>query len=358
MPSPTKIPAISIIIHVLVLHRGTHSLSLPQNVTVPAIFFFGDSVVDPGNSDWILSVCRADHPPYGRDFEGGIATGRFSNAKIPSDYAAQEFGVKELLPAYLDISLRTKDLLTGVSFAFTCSGYDPITSLIFQVPTLTDQLQHFREWQLKVKTAVGGKKASYVISESVYLVVAGNNDFTFNYYGSLYRSLQYNVSSYCDLLLTFASTFLQELYNLGARRIGVIGLPPQGCLPAMRTSAEGHSRPCNKQYNQNAMLFNSKLESLMGSLGKNLPGAKLVYLDLYGSLLQLVKNPEKFGFTIANRGCCGQGETEVSFICSPFDPRTCKNDSKYVFWDAYHPTDAACKIIVHKMLSKTINKFF
>ncbi|GAB2227419.1 hypothetical protein Droror1_Dr00009240 [Drosera rotundifolia] len=66
MSSPTKISVISIIIHVLLQRREADALSLLQNVTVPAISFFGDSVVDPGNSDWILLVCRAgSYPPPG-----------------------------------------------------------------------------------------------------------------------------------------------------------------------------------------------------------------------------------------------------------------------------------------------------
>ena len=43
---------------------------------------------------------------------------------------AEEFGVKELVPAYLDPHLTTQDLLTGVSFASGASGYDPLTSKI------------------------------------------------------------------------------------------------------------------------------------------------------------------------------------------------------------------------------------
>lgn len=38
------------------------------------------------------------------------------------------FGVKEYLPAYLDPSLKTKDLLAGVSFASGTTGYDLLTA--------------------------------------------------------------------------------------------------------------------------------------------------------------------------------------------------------------------------------------
>lgn len=42
-------------------------------------------------------------------------------------FAAEELGIKSIVPAYLDSNLKPKDLLTGVSFASGGSGYDPIT---------------------------------------------------------------------------------------------------------------------------------------------------------------------------------------------------------------------------------------
>ena len=43
-------------------------------------------------------------------------------------FSAEEFGIKELVPAYLDPNLKLQDLLTGVSFASGAAGYDPITA--------------------------------------------------------------------------------------------------------------------------------------------------------------------------------------------------------------------------------------
>ena len=42
-------------------------------------------------------------------------------------FAAEELGIKSVVPAYLDPNLKTEDLLTGVSFASGGSGYDPLT---------------------------------------------------------------------------------------------------------------------------------------------------------------------------------------------------------------------------------------
>lgn len=44
--------------------------------------------------------------------------------------SAEELGIKELLPAYLDPNLKLTDLPTGVCFASGASGYDPLTPKI------------------------------------------------------------------------------------------------------------------------------------------------------------------------------------------------------------------------------------
>lgn len=61
-------------------------VKLPPNKTIPAIIVFGDSIVDAGNNDDIVTTfARCNFPPYGIDFNGGTATGRFSNGKVPTD---------------------------------------------------------------------------------------------------------------------------------------------------------------------------------------------------------------------------------------------------------------------------------
>ena len=60
-------------------------VKLPPNVSVPALIAFGDSIMDTGNNNNMKTLAKCNFPPYGKDFEGGIPTGRFSNGKVPSD---------------------------------------------------------------------------------------------------------------------------------------------------------------------------------------------------------------------------------------------------------------------------------
>ena len=68
---------------------------------VPAMFIFGDSLIDNGNNNNLPSFAKANYFPYGIDFEGG-PTGRFSNGYTMVD----EIGGNSLcLSLYLSIYL-------------------------------------------------------------------------------------------------------------------------------------------------------------------------------------------------------------------------------------------------------------
>ncbi|CAJ1972572.1 unnamed protein product [Sphenostylis stenocarpa] len=100
------------------------------NAAVPALFAFGDSILDTGNNNNLVTLTKSNYPPYGRDFEGGRPTGRFCNGKTPTDLIATALGIKESVPAYLSGNLSPQDLITGVCFASAGSGIDDRTSQI------------------------------------------------------------------------------------------------------------------------------------------------------------------------------------------------------------------------------------
>jgi hypothetical protein len=64
------------------------------NQMVPAMYIFGDSLVDVGNNNHLkLSFSKADHFPYGIDFPHQIPTGRFSNGKNGADFLGKLFKI-------------------------------------------------------------------------------------------------------------------------------------------------------------------------------------------------------------------------------------------------------------------------
>ncbi|GLT82609.1 hypothetical protein SLE2022_009700 [Rubroshorea leprosula] len=305
----------------LLLFYGGCTVAVAKNATFPSLLVFGDSIVDTGNNNYIPTIIKCDFEPYGRDFQGGKPTGRFSNGKVPSDIAAEIYGIKELLPPYLDPYLQLEDLLTGVSFASGGAGYDPLTAKVVSVLSLTDQLKL--------------------------------DDIVNTYYATMLRSFEYDIDSYTNLTVSYGAQFFQELYRLGARRVLVLGVPMLGCIPIQRTLGGGPRRVCADKQNHAALLFNSKLSSQIASIKNNLPEFKIVYFDTYYPLLYILQNAEKLGFEVANRGCCGTGNIEVSILCTRLhDLETCKDASKFVFWDSYHPTEKTYRILTNMVFNE------
>ncbi|XP_072957845.1 GDSL esterase/lipase EXL3-like [Typha angustifolia] len=335
----------------------------PSNQTtpkVPAVIAFGDSIVDPGNNNVLKSPIRCDFPPYGQDFVGHKATGRFSNGKIPTDFIASGLGVKELLPPYLGVDLQPEDILTGVSFASGATGYDPLTPVIVNVISMRDQLQLFGEYKERLKAIAGEEKAASIISQSLFIVCAGTDDIANTYFTTPFRSKDYDIPSYVNLLISGATTFIKDLHEMGARKIGYVGLPPIGCVPSQRTVGGGITRECEPKRNQAAQLFNSQIKSSIDDLVKeyNSDGSKVVYIDIFSVLLDLINQPYAYGFEESTKGCCGTGEIEVTLLCNSLTSSTCPNVTKYIFWDSFHPTEKAYKIIVDKIFDKYLQYLF
>lgn len=81
----------------------------------------------------------------------------------------------------------------------------------------------------------------------------------------------------------------------GARWIGLFSAPPLGCLPSQRTLAGGAERKCVENRNQAAVLFNSKLTSVVDTFNKKNTDVQALVIDIYNPLLELIQNPEQNG---------------------------------------------------------------
>ncbi|KAJ6411976.1 hypothetical protein OIU84_005111 [Salix udensis] len=208
--------------------------------------------------------------------------------------------------------LRPKSSSNGISAIglSVAVAFDPLTPRLVSVLTLSDQLEHFKEYIGKLKAIIGEENTTFTLTNSLFIVVASSDDIANTYFTLRARALQYDVPAYTDLMANSASSFVQELYELGARRIGVFSAPPVGCVPSQRTLAGGAERECAENLNEAAKVFNSKLSKKLDSLASSLPSGRFVYLDIYNPLLDLIQNPRKYGFQVADKGCCGTGTLE------------------------------------------------
>ncbi|XP_010511053.1 PREDICTED: GDSL esterase/lipase At1g58725-like [Camelina sativa] len=326
-----------------------------KNTTIAALIVFGDSIMDTGNNNNLPTLLKCNFPPYGKDFPGGSATGRFSDGRVPSDLIAERLGLAKTLPAYMNPNLKPEDLLKGVTFASGGTGYDPLTAQIMSVISVWDQLTYFKEYISKIKKHFGEEKAKDILENSIFLVVSSSNDLAHTY---LARAHRYDRTSYANFLADSAVIFVRELHKLGARKIGVFSAVPVGCVPLQTTVYGGLlTRGCNQPLNNMAKQFNSSLSPALDSLDKELDGV-ILYIDVYDTLFDMIQHPKKYGFEVADRGCCGKGTLAMSYLCNSLTPFTCSNSSAYIFWDSYHPTERAYQVIVDNLLDKYLRKVY
>ncbi|EER94394.1 GDSL esterase/lipase At2g42990 [Sorghum bicolor] len=325
----------------LLLLRGAAA----DDSRVPAVIVFGDSTADTGNNNFIQTLLRGNYTPYGRDFAGGVATGRFSNGRLAADFVSQGLGLPPAVPAYLDPGHSIHQLASGVSFASAGSGFDDITAQIFSAVTLTQQIEHFKEYKEKLRRELGGAAANHTVASSLYLFSVGGSDYLGNYLLFPVRRYRFTLLEYEAYLVGAAEAAVRAVYALGARRVRLPGLPPLGCLPLQRTVNLAAPGDCNRWHNMVARRFNRGLRAMASRLSRELPGAQVVYVDVYRLLADVIATPWAYGFEDAVRGCCGTGYFETGVLCSLDNALTCRDADKYVFFDAVHPSQRAYKII-------------
>ncbi|XP_057866293.2 GDSL esterase/lipase At5g03810 [Cryptomeria japonica] len=326
---------------------------------VPALYIFGDSTVDVGNNNYLYTLVKSDFPPYGRDFDTHVPTGRFCDGRLATDYVSETLGFTSFPPAYLSPQASGKNIITGVNFASGASGIYDETAKLYNAISLTQQLQYFHQYQSKLTSLVGQQNASSTVSQALYILSSGASDFVQNYYISPILLKTFTVPQYIDtLILPMVSRFVQTLYKFGGRRIGITSLPPMGCLPAAITLFGHGSNDCVTRLNQDALLYNRKLNSTVKGLAAKLPGLKIAVFDIYTALLDIVKHPSDNGFAETRRACCGTGIIETSILCNEKSFGTCSNASSYVFWDSFHPSQAANEVLSSSLVLQGISLIF
>lgn len=71
--------------------------------------------------------------------------------------------------------------------------------------------------------------------------------------------------------------------------------PPLGCLPSQRTLAGGLERKIVVNINNAVQIYNSKLSKELDSLNHNLQDSRIVYIDVYNPLFDIIINYKKYG---------------------------------------------------------------
>ncbi|KAL3527457.1 hypothetical protein ACH5RR_012113 [Cinchona calisaya] len=333
--------------HILIVLIVTVLVALPVPAAASLVtFVFGDSLTEVGNNNYLqLSLAKANYPFYGIDFTGGKATGRFTNGRTIGDIISAKLGIPSP-PAYLSLSPTDDAILKGVNYASGGAGILNETGLYFiERLTFDDQINNFKKTKETIKNKIGAEAANKLCNEAFYFIGLGSNDYVNNFLQPfLADGQQYTHDEFVELLISTLGDQLIRLHQLGARKMVFHGLGPLGCIPSQRVKSKRGI--CLKQVNQWVKEFNSKVQNLVTNLNGHLPSAQMTFADTYQDVMDLIDNPTAFGFKVSNTSCCNV-DTSVGGLCMP-NSKVCSNRADYVFWDAFHPSDAANEVLAER----------
>ncbi|CAN0876735.1 GDSL esterase/lipase At2g31540 [Linum grandiflorum] len=299
-------------------HHYNHQNHLP-NFT--AAIIFGDSTVDTGNNIHLIAAMdKADHLPYGENFQPTRKpAGRFSDGRLIPDMIAGLLGIKPAgsVPPYLDPQLTDEELKTGVSFASAGTGYDELTALMSLAIPMERQVEMFREYVTRLRKIMGDKEANKAVGGALVIVSAGTNDIVDNFFDSITRRLQFDLSGYQDFLLNKVETFIT----------------------------------CIQSQNSDSLSYNVKLQNLLLKLEASLPATKIAYANVYHPLLDMglwKRGKGAAGVGYWKGDSCARHLRQLAGIC---------HHSIYVFFDSIHPTHKTYQLLTHHLLHQLTSHY-
>ncbi|KAH9572688.1 hypothetical protein CY35_02G164700 [Sphagnum magellanicum] len=311
------------------------------NYKVGALFIFGDSTVDCGNNNYLLTIARANFPPFGMDFDTHLPTGRFCNGRLTEDFICEKLGLP-LIPAYL--SPESANYLTGANFASAGAGVlNDTGNDLGEHIALQQQIQMFMERRAVLEQTMGVEAAHDLIANSVMYISIGGNEYIHNYITNGSES-SLSPEAFTDLVLASLSDRITELYNGGARKMTIASLGPMGCAPFALHRYNSTDSQCIEFLNDLVKDFNTALHINIVRLNEIFPDATILYMNIYDIVYNLTQNPQAYGFQVADTACCGVGTYRGAFPCMN-TTMMCDTPETYVWWDLYHPSHLANRVI-------------
>ncbi|CAA7040349.1 unnamed protein product [Microthlaspi erraticum] len=310
-----------------------------------ALYVIGDSLVDPGNNNYLSTLAKANFTPYGFNFEGSIPTGRFSDGKTIADYIAIYYGLP-LVPAYMGLSEQQKNnISTGINYASASCGIFPDTgkqvgkclSMSIQVDLFNQTIEKNLKQKFKIQSELNNH-----LAESLFMTAIGVNDYSCS--GSGYNEST-DANSFADKLLNEFWLQIQRMHELGARKFFINNIKPLGCYPNMIANTVPRGS-CNEKINRAISIYNVKLrESLSDNTRRQkLSNTSFIYSDYFNFMLGLrgpSSNHVSSNLVNTTSPCCPIFYYKGSIpTCVPRSV-PCKAAETYLFFDPFHPTQMA-----------------
>ncbi|KAI5684036.1 hypothetical protein M9H77_05264 [Catharanthus roseus] len=314
---------------------------------LPAVFIFGDSTADVGTNNHLQGcLATANNRFYGIDYPFSKPTGRFSNGYNTADEVVRLLGdFRESPQPYLYLithmsSFKSK-IVGGVNFASGGAGlFDDTGKANFKnVVPLGQQIQQFAAVQGNITELLGSPKAENHLANSLYLISVGSNDIFDNA----------NHTNPIILLSNLTNSYanhLKNLYDLGARKFGIVSVPNIGCIPAIRYLFGGN---CSEGLNSLARAFYTSVQGLMQNFSSSYNGVHYSLGNAFQMTQNILDNPRANGFKNVIDACCGDGKFNGKNKCTP-KSNLCLKRNEFLFWDWFHPTQKASKLAAETLV--------
>lgn len=277
----------------------------PANRTFPTYYFFGDSLTDSGNT---FALTGSPPAPYYQ--------GRVSNGITYAEYLAP-----------------------GLVAAATASSNNPRMNFAFAgataaagsaVPNLQQQVAMYQARGITANP------------DGLYVVLAGANDLL----NAVSVPANQNAPAMTNTGVNASAavaTAVKSLSSLGAKNLLVLMLPDISKTPRFVT---GSGAPAASLIQTGSYAFNNDIKGrLLGAgLGADV---NLTVFDLNSVLAGVLADPQRFGFSIANRNY-------VDILLAGGNPG---DAGQYVFWDGIHPTTKMHAVFA-QVLTEVLNPEF
>lgn len=310
-----------------------------------ALFVLGDSLYDPGNNNYITTTntdFQANFRPYGQSFFTQ-PTGRFSDGRLIPDFIC-EYARLPIIPPYLQPG--NHHFVYGANFASGGAGAldDTYPGLVINLNT---QLNQFKNVANQLKQQLGDEEASDLLSQSVYMISIGGNDYLSTTRGDSQQS--YTQQQFRRMIIGNLTSVIKAIYKTGGRKFSFVTLPPLGCWPSIKAQNAANKTYtgdfCNKDLAALVQQHSKAVSEELQKLEKALEGFKYSFFDLHTTVNDRMINPSKYGFKNGDSACCGSGPYRGVYSCGGMrgikDYELCENPSEYLFFDSNHPSEVA-----------------
>nr|AHD26984.1 ESM1 [Pachycladon enysii]AHD26985.1 ESM1 [Pachycladon enysii]AHD26986.1 ESM1 [Pachycladon enysii] len=313
-----------------------------EGVPMVALFTFGDSYYDAGNS---VFLTKNPHPPqtlwpYGKSRDE--PNGKFSDGHIVPDFIADFMSIPNGIPPALKPGVNVS---RGASFAVADAS-------ILGVPkesqmTLNQQVAKFKSMK--------SNWTDDYIEKSVFMIYIGTEDYL--------NFIKTNPTADASAQQAFVTSVTNKLkndisllYSLRASKFVVQTLAPLGCLPIVRQEYKTGNE-CYEPLNDLARQHNEKIGPMLNEFAKAPSGGfQFTVFDFYNAVLRRTQRNLNYRFYVSNSSCCGIG-THNAYGCGMGNvhSKLCEYQRSYFFFDGRHNTEKAQEQFAHLLYGANPN---